>query len=111
MTVKPTIAKETLASAMPVIEQLLVDHLEEEPAGSFRDGIWKALLENKDVFEQQQARCAATFDKVDWKYESLAAALSDIRCSKCGSSLVRHIDPDNTSPEAMDLGVRRIVGS
>lgn len=103
MTVKPAIAKEALASAMPVIEQLLVDHLEEEPAALFRDGIWKALLENQDVFEQQQARCAATFDKVDWKYESLAAALSDIRCSKCGSSLVRQIDPDNTSPEALDL--------
>jgi DNA-directed RNA polymerase subunit RPC12/RpoP len=103
MMVKSAIAKEALASAMPVIEQLLVDHLQEEPAALFNNGIWKALLEDKDVFEQQQARCAATFQNVDWKYESLGDALSEVRCSICGSSLVRQIDPDNASFEAMEL--------
>ena len=47
MTVKPAIAKEALASAMPVIEQLLVGHLQEEPAHLFRDSVWKSLLENQ----------------------------------------------------------------
>ena len=47
MTVKPAIAKEALASAMPVIEQLLVGHLQEEPAHLFQDGVWKALLKTR----------------------------------------------------------------
>lgn len=103
MTVKPAIAKEALASAMPVIEQLLVGHLQEEPAHLFRDGVWRALLENKEVFDQQQARCAESFEKMDWGFEALADALYEVRCSSCGSSLVRQIDPDNDSFEMMDL--------
>lgn len=103
MTVKPTIAKEALASAMPVIEQLLVGHLQEEPAHLFRDGVWKALLENKDVFDQHQTRCIESFQNMNWGFEALVEAVSELRCSKCGSSLVRQIDPDNQSFEAMEI--------
>jgi DNA-directed RNA polymerase subunit RPC12/RpoP len=103
MTVKPAIAQEALASAMPVIEQLLVDHLEEEPAHLFEEGVWKALLENKEVFEQQQARCSESFEKMDWEFETLAQAVSEVRCDGCGSSLVRQSDPGNEKFEEIDL--------
>jgi hypothetical protein len=103
MTVKPAIAKEALASAMPVIEQLLVEHLREEPAHLFREGVWKALLENKDVFDRQQARCIESFQNMNWESETLVGAVSELRCSKCGSSLVRQIDPNNSSFETMDI--------
>lgn len=103
MTVKPAIAKEALASAMPVIEQLLVGHLQEEPAHLFRDGVWKSLLENKDVFDQQQVRCTETFRNMNWEFETLVEAVTELRCSNCGSSLVRQIDSDNQSFEAMEI--------
>lgn len=103
MTVKPAIAKEALASAMPVIEQLLVEHLQEDPAHLFRDGVWKALLENKDVLDQQQARCIESFQNMNWEFDTLFEAASELRCSICGSSLVRQINPDNQSFEAMEI--------
>lgn len=103
MTVKPAIAKEALASAMPVIEQLLVGHLQEEPAHLFRDGVWKSLLENKDVFDQQQVRCTESFRNMNWEFETLVEAVTELRCSNCGSSLVRQIDSDNQSFEAMEI--------
>lgn len=103
MTVKPTIAKEALASAMPVIEQLLVEHLQEEPVQLFRDGAWKALLENKDVFDQQQARCIESFQNMNWEFEALFEASSELRCSNCASSLVRQLDPDNQSFDIMEI--------
>lgn len=103
MTVKPAIAKEALASAMPVIEQLLVGHLQEEPAHLFRDGVWKSLLENKDVFDQQQARCTESFRNMNWEFETLVEAITELRCSNCGSSLVRQSDSDNQSFEAMEI--------
>lgn len=103
MTVKPAIAKEALASGMPVIEQLLVEHLQEDPAHLFRDGVWKALLENKDVFDQQQARCIESFQNVNWGFDALVEAASEIRCSICGSSLVRQIDPDNQNFDKMEM--------
>ena len=80
-----------------------MEHLQEETAHFFRDVVWKALLENKGVFDQQQARCASSFEKVDWKFEALVDAVSELRCSHCGSSLLRQIDPDNDSFETMDI--------
>lgn len=103
MTVKPAIAKEALASAMPVIEQLLVGHLQEEPAHVFSGGVWKELLENRDVFDQQKTRCIGSFQTMNWRFEALIKAVSELRCSKCGSSLVRQIDPDNQSFEVMEI--------
>ena len=103
MTVKPAIAKEALASAMPIIEQLLVEHLQEEPTRLFRDEVWKALLDNKDVFDQQQARCINSFQNMNWEYDTLAEAALEIRCSQCGSSLVRQSDPNIQSFDAMEI--------
>lgn len=103
MTVKPAVAKEALASAMPVIEQLLVDHLGEEPAHLFADGVWKSLLENKDVFEKQKIRCAESFEKMNWEFEALDRALPEIRCSECGSSLIRQVDADNDAFEKLEI--------
>lgn len=78
-------------------------HLQEEPAHLFRDGVWKTLLENKDVFDQQQARCVESFRNMNWEFETLVEAVSELRCSNCGPSLVRQIDTDNQSFEAMEI--------
>lgn len=59
MTVKPAIAKEALASAMPVIEQLLVGHLQEEPAHLFRDGVWKASRRCRSIRAGRSIRSMA----------------------------------------------------
>lgn len=88
----PVTAREALASAMPLIERLLVDHLEEDPTSLFEDGIWPVLLENSEVFEQQADRCRKTFDDVTWSADILPDAVRHLRCPSCGSSLVRCIE-------------------
>lgn len=91
----PTVAREVLASAMPLIERLLVEHLEEEPLAVFKDEVWQKLLENREVFDAQQARCRDTFKAVDWSGEIFTRALPFLRCPHCSSPLVRCVETEN----------------
>ena len=85
----PTVAREVLASAMPLIERLLVEHLEEDPLAVFDNAVWQKLLTNQEVFEAQQARCLETFENIVWASELAAEAVEDLRCDQCGSTLIR----------------------
>lgn len=103
MDASPETAKEALSSAMPLIEQLLVDHLGENPVQLFKYGVWEELLENKEVFEKQLKRCRNSFDKVEWKIGILGESVSSARCSLCGSSLIRQENPDNVKFDLMEI--------
>lgn len=100
---KPSLAREVLSSALPLIEQLVAEHLEDDPKYLFSDDCWKALLENREVFEKQAARCLGSFDAVNWDIGALAEALGEVRCPDCGSSLLRQLDPDNEDFESIEL--------
>ncbi len=99
----PTVAREVLASAMPLIERLLVEHLEEDPLAVFDNAVWQKLLTNQEVFEAQQARCVETFENIVWASDLAAEAVEDLRCDQCGSTLIRQADPDNTKVERISL--------
>lgn len=95
LKVTPTVAREVLASAMPLIERLLVEQLEEEPLAVFEDTVWQKLLENRESFEAQPARCRDTFRTVDWSGEIFTRALPFLRCLHCASPLVRCVETEN----------------
>lgn len=80
---------------MPLIERLLVEHLEEEPLAVFKDEVWQKLLENRVVFDAQQAQCRDTFKAVEWSGEMFTRALPFLRCPHCSSPLVRCVEPEN----------------
>lgn len=103
-TEKPNdLVKEVLADAMPLIVQLITEHLEEKPEDLFDAECWKSLLQNQKVFEEQTARCAESFSKVHWLSSVLENALEHLRCTECGSSLVEQNEPENTDQRAIEL--------
>ncbi|QCE33478.1 hypothetical protein FAI41_07775 [Acetobacteraceae bacterium] len=103
MQATPAATKEALASAMPLIEELLVTHLAKKPADLFQANIWKALLDNKAVFEQHKKHCLESFDEINWKFDILGEAIEWLSCPTCGSSLVKQIDPKNALFENINL--------
>lgn len=103
MTDTTEMAKEALASAMPIIEELLTDHLNRDPSEEFEEGVWKEILENSKVLEQQKGRCNETFCNIDWPFEILSKLVISVKCPKCESSLVEQGEPSNASFEMMTL--------
>ncbi|KPN64865.1 hypothetical protein SAMN04488527_12131 [Aliiroseovarius crassostreae] len=85
----PVVAKEALASTLPLVQKLLADHLEEDPPTLLDEDVWQTLLQNSEVFEAQAAQCRKTFDGVFWGADILPDSIRFLRCPHCKSSLVR----------------------
>ena len=59
------------------------------------------MLEARDLYEAELARCRATLDAVGWL--SATVAETHLRCTECGSDLVEQRDPSNSDQATMDL--------
>ena len=92
-------AKEVLASAMPLILDLLSNHLQEDPIDWFDEEIWSTLITVKDVVEEQKKKCIDSFRNVIWPNSTLSSCFTEIRCDSCGSSLVYQTDSKNKNFE------------
>lgn len=90
----PVVAREALASTLPLVQKLLADHLDEDPPTLLAEEVWQTLLENSEVFEAQATQCRATFDGVGWGAEILPDAVKFLRCPHCNSSLVRCVETE-----------------
>ena len=88
----PVVAKEALASTLPLVQTLLAEHLEEDPPTLLDEDVWQTLLQNSEVFEAQAAQCRKSFDNVNWGADILPDAMRFLRCPHCKSSLVRCVE-------------------
>lgn len=86
----PALIQEAIADAMPIIRDIVVKELQEEPSALLGSQAWEALLNEAKVFKQEQAACRASFGSVNWETKTLADAFKDFQCPECSSSLVRN---------------------
>jgi hypothetical protein len=94
--------REAIAKAFPVLVELF-RLASEDPRKALGDA-WHTMLEVRSFYESERQRCDMTFEKVDWKSGSLAAAPK--LCPKCGSLLVEQDDPANTDFQSADATCR-----
>src|SRR3546814_12983686 len=62
------------------------------------------MLNVRDLYEAELARCRATFDSVNWTSSTVAE--KHLRCIECGSDLVEQRDSTNTDQEQLELVCR-----
>src|SRR3546814_15978783 len=75
----------------------------EHPA-DVRGEAWPSMLNVRDVYEAELARCRATFDSVNWTSSTVAE--KHLRCTECGSDLVEQRDSTNPDQEKLELVCR-----
>ena len=103
MKVSASVAREAFASAIPLIERLLAEHLGVKPTDVIDGETWRALLRNEQVYKNLKERCQLSFASVDWPSVRLFEALDVLRCGDCGSALVSQVDEHNSSFENLKL--------
>ena len=86
----PALIQEAIADAMPIIRDIIVKELHEEPSAVLGNDAWDALLNEARVFKQEQRACKESFDGIDWEIETLGDAFKDFKCPKCSSPLIRN---------------------
>jgi hypothetical protein len=99
----PALIQEAIADAMPIIRDIVVKGLHEEPSALLGSEAWEALLNEARVFKQEQAACRASFDAVSWETDTLAEAFEDFQCPRCSSSLFRNNNAKATQPQELIL--------
>jgi hypothetical protein len=99
----PALIQEAIADAMPIIRDIVVKELHEEPSALLGSDAWDALLNEARVFKQEQAACHASFDAVSWETDTLADAFKDFQCPACSSSLVRNDNTNAAKPDDLIL--------
>ena len=97
------ITKEAIASAMPIIEKVLVDFLDLDPFKVFDTYVWNEILKNRSVYKEQRKRCVNTFNKIECKFEEFFDLIRRMMCPDCGSFLIRQFDSENSSLTSIEL--------
>lgn len=95
--------EEAFAAALPIVRQVIVSELKNEPVGLLGTDIWNFLVEHAKLYKEEEQRCRDSFSEIVWNSPTLEAANQDFGCSKCGSSLIKQTNVDNKEPEKMGL--------
>ncbi len=81
--------REVLSKSFVLIRDFITSKLEQSPLEILGADCWNSLLNVAEVYQREEDECRATFDGVDWQNEILRECICEIRCAKCGSSLIR----------------------
>ncbi len=96
-------AKEAVADAFVLINTLLDKVLREDQRDVLGEECWEALLDNKALFDAEQAECRRTLADVEWTTSAAHQALADIICVECSSSLMRQKDTENRDQSKLEF--------
>lgn len=99
----PALIQEAIADAMPIIRDIIVRELHEEPSALLGQPAWDALLDQAKVFKAEQDACRDSFESIDWESETLASAVKEFRCPHCSASLLYNDNADATVPTNLHL--------
>jgi hypothetical protein len=99
----PALIQEAIADAMPIIRDVIVKELNEQPSALLSQEAWDALLDQAQVFKAEQDASRTSFDSIDWESEALAAAFREFRCPHCSSSLLRNDNSAAKRPSELIL--------
>lgn len=99
----PALIQEAIADAMPIIRDIVVKELHEEPSALLGQAAWDALLDQAKVFKAEQDACWKSFDAIDWESDTLADAVKEFRCPNCSASLLRNDNADAKVPTGLHL--------
>lgn len=98
-----SLIREAVADSMPIIRDLIVVGLGEDPVELLGDVTWSFMLDQAQVFKKEREACLSSFCKISWVYETLGNALTYFRCPNCSAALLRNENDDAKAPEALQL--------
>ena len=81
--------KEVIASAFYIIRAFIADELRGDPAALLGKETWETMLEITEVFDAERKACDEGLGRFDWESDTLREGVGAVRCSSCGSSLLR----------------------
>ncbi len=98
--------REAIARAFPITAAMF--HQAREHPADLLGEAWATMLEVRELYETERARCRGTMTRVAWVSATVAA--EHLRCVDCASDLLEQLDPTNTLQSELDLVCRNCGG-
>lgn len=95
--------KELINDAFIVMSTFIEKELGQHPLQLLGGETWNVILEQARFQQEQEALCMMDMDKVDWPHQACEELAADLRCEKCGSSLLKPKDSNNYEPPDLQL--------
>lgn len=99
----PALIQEAIADAMPIIRDVIVNELHEEPSALLGERAWDALLSEAQVFNEEQGACNESFSQIAWGSNILATAFEEFQCPNCSSILLLNNNLEAKKPADLVL--------
>jgi ribosomal protein S27E len=100
------IIREALSQTFLIVRDFITHALNDDPLNLLGADCWEKLLNIHEVFEREQAECRQELNKIDWQSETLSAAIEEVTCDSCGSSLVMPKNGTAKYLEEVNFGCR-----
>ncbi|UDF03483.1 hypothetical protein [Asticcacaulis sp. AND118] len=97
-----TAIRAAISKGFPVVASLF-RQLKEEPIARLGDA-WNAMLETKELYDQELRSARATLENIAWFSPSISPEL--IKCGQCQSELVEQVKADNEQQDTAQLRCR-----
>ena len=95
--------QEAIADAMPIIRDMIVKELKQEPSTLLGNEAWDAMLNEARVLKEEQTACRTSFIAICWETDTLGIAFEEFQCPNCSSTLVRNDNAKATKPDELLL--------
>jgi hypothetical protein len=99
----PALIQEAIADAMPIIRDIIVKELHQDPVALLEAAAWGTLLDQAKVFKAEKIACQKSFKEIKWQSNILAEAVTAFQCPNCSSSLLRNDNEDAKVPADLHL--------
>lgn len=81
-----------IASAFLIVRTFTVEELGEEPRELLGQQTWEAMLRAAMVHAAERSECDTAVTAFAWESDALAKGVQEVKCSECGSDLLRPHD-------------------
>lgn len=87
---RPSLIKEAIAEAMPIIRDLIVVGLKLEPATVLGQETWSDLLTLATLYDREKHASISSFEKNSWDSKNFEDVIWMVRCQTCAVGLLRN---------------------
>lgn len=98
--------RELIADTFIVVQDFVTRELCLEANALFGEKTWQVMLEVNEVYEAQRQTCLAELGMLQWWSPGMAQTSAFLRCTDCGSDLVK---PENISARSAELQLQPLT--
>jgi len=91
--------KEIVSNSFILIRDFIKEQLNEDPIDILGKETWDILLNVTEIYEKELDTARIDLNSFDWVYSTVKDSLAEVRCTNCGSEILKIVDKNKEYPD------------